>query len=56
MGRSVILQLLVVVTVLVAIDLIARAAGWDFRVSIIGSVLLTLAVSGILALVRRSST
>lgn len=53
MGRSFVLQLMILVVILLGINLLAALAGWDFRVSIIGSVLLTLLLTAVLSLFRR---
>ena len=53
MRRNPILSLLVFVAILVAINVVARFAGWEFRVSIIGSILLTVVLSAVLSLFNR---
>ena len=53
MGRSFLVKLAVFVLILVAINVVAALAGWEFRVSIIGSVILTLIISLVLNLFMR---
>lgn len=53
MRGSSILRLVVFVLILVAINVVARLAGWEFRVSIIGSILLTVIISVIFNLFSR---
>jgi putative effector of murein hydrolase LrgA (UPF0299 family) len=53
-ARSRIAQLVVFVLVLVAINVVAQVLGLNIRISIIGSIVLTLIVGGVMALTRRS--
>jgi putative effector of murein hydrolase LrgA (UPF0299 family) len=53
-ARSPIAQLVVFVLVLVAINVLAQVLGLNIRISIIGSIVLTLIVGGVMALTRRS--
>jgi putative effector of murein hydrolase LrgA (UPF0299 family) len=53
-ARSPIAQLVVFVLVLVAINVVAQVLGLNIRISIIGSIVLTLIVGGVMALTRRS--
>jgi putative effector of murein hydrolase LrgA (UPF0299 family) len=53
-ARSPIAQLAVFVLVLVAINVVAQVLGLNIRISIIGSIVLTLIVGGVMALTRRS--
>ena len=52
-ARSPLGQLLVFVLVLIAINVVAQLLGLQLRISIIGSIVLTLVVGGIMALGRR---
>lgn len=52
-GRSRFGQLVVFVLVLIAINVVARLLGLQLRVSIIGSIVLTLIVGGVMALSNR---
>jgi putative effector of murein hydrolase LrgA (UPF0299 family) len=53
-ARSPIAQLVVFVLVLIAINVVAQVLGLNIRISIIGSIVLTLIVGGVMALTRRS--
>jgi putative effector of murein hydrolase LrgA (UPF0299 family) len=53
-ARSPIAQLVVFVLVLVAINVVAQVLGLNIRISIIGSIVLTLIVGGVMGLTRRS--
>jgi hypothetical protein len=53
MGRNFLVKLAVFVLILVAINVVAALAGWEFRVPIIGSVILTLIISLVLNLFMR---
>jgi len=53
MRGNLLLQMVVFVLILVAINVVAALAGWEFRVSIIGSVILTLIISLVLNLFTR---
>jgi hypothetical protein len=46
-------QLIVFVVVLIALNVVAQLLGLQVRISIIGSIVLTLAVGGIMALMNR---
>lgn len=50
MGNNFFFRLAVFVLILVAINVVAALAGWEFRVSIIGSLILTLIISVVLNL------
>lgn len=52
-ARSPIAQLLVFVLVLIAINVVAQVLGLNIRISIIGSIVLTLIVGGVMGLTRR---
>ncbi|HUS41957.1 MAG TPA: hypothetical protein VMY16_04755 [Ilumatobacteraceae bacterium] len=52
-ARSPIAQLVVFVLVLIAINVVAQVLGLNIRISIIGSIVLTLIVGGVMALTRR---
>ena len=51
--RSPIAQLVVFVLVLIAINVVAQVLGLNIRISIIGSIVLTLIVGGVMGLTRR---
>ncbi len=53
MGRNFFFKIAIFVLILVAINVVAALAGWEFRVSIIGSVILTLIISVVLNLFTR---
>jgi putative effector of murein hydrolase LrgA (UPF0299 family) len=53
-ARSPIAQLVVFVLVLIAINVVAQVLGLNIRISIIGSIVLTLIVGGVMGLTRRS--
>jgi len=53
-ARSPIAQLVVFVLVLIAINVVAQVLGLNIRISIIGSIVLTLIVGGVMSLTRRS--
>lgn len=53
MGGNFLLKIGVFVLILVAINVVAALAGWEFRVSIIGSLILTLIISLALNLFTR---
>jgi putative effector of murein hydrolase LrgA (UPF0299 family) len=53
-ARSPIARLVVFVLVLMAINVVAQVLGLNIRISIIGSIVLTLIVGGVMALTRRS--
>jgi uncharacterized membrane protein YvlD (DUF360 family) len=53
MGGNFLFKIVAFVLILVAINVVAALAGWEFRVSIIGSVILTLIISVILNLFTR---
>lgn len=52
-ARSPIAQLVVFVLVLIAINVVAQLLGLNIRISIIGSIVLTLIVGGVMGLTRR---
>lgn len=52
--RSPFAQLIVFVLVLIAINAVAQVLGLNIRISIIGSIVLTLVVGGVMGLSRRS--
>jgi len=52
-ARSPIAQLFVFVLVLVAINVVAQILGLNIRISIIGSIVLTLIVGGVMGMTRR---
>jgi len=52
-ARSPVAQLVVFVLVLIAINVVAQVLGLNIRISIIGSIVLTLIVGGVMALTRR---
>lgn len=52
-ARSPIAQLIVFVLVLIAINVVAQVLGLNIRISIIGSIVLTLIVGGVMGLTRR---
>ncbi len=52
-SRSPLAQLIVFVLVLIAINVVAQLLGLQLRISIIGSIVLTIIVGGIMALTRR---
>ncbi len=52
-ARSPIAQLVVFVLVLIAINVVAQVLGLNIRISIIGSIVLTLIVGGVMGLTRR---
>jgi len=52
-ARSPIAQLVVFVLVLIAINVIAQVLGLNIRISIIGSIVLTLVVGGVMGLTRK---
>ena len=52
-ARSPITQLIVFVLVLIAINVVAQVLGLNIRISIIGSIVLTLIVGGVMGLTRR---
>jgi putative effector of murein hydrolase LrgA (UPF0299 family) len=53
-ARSPIAQLVVFVLVLIAINVVAQVLGLNIRISIIGSIVLTLIVGAVMGLTRRS--
>ncbi len=53
MNRSAFGQLVVFVLVLIVINVVAQLLGLQLRISIIGSIVLTVVVGGIMALTRR---
>ena len=53
-ARSPIAQLIVFVFVLIAINVVAQVLGLNIRISIIGSIVLTLIVGGVMGMTRRS--
>jgi putative effector of murein hydrolase LrgA (UPF0299 family) len=52
-ARSPVAQLVVFVLVLIAINVVAQVLGLNIRISIIGSIVLTLIVGGVMGLTRR---
>ena len=54
-ARSPIAQLVVFVLVLIAINVVAALLGLQLRISIIGSIVLTLVVGGVMAVANRRS-
>jgi putative effector of murein hydrolase LrgA (UPF0299 family) len=54
-ARSPLGQLLIFVLVLIALNVIAQLLGLQIRISIIGSVVLTLILGGIMAMTRRGN-
>lgn len=52
-ARSPFAQLIVFVLILIAINVIARVLGLNIRISIIGSIVLTLIVGGVMGLTRK---
>jgi len=52
-ARSPIAQLIVFVLVLIAINVVAQVLGLNIRISVIGSIVLTLIVGGVMGLTRR---
>lgn len=52
-ARSPLGQLLVFIAVLIGINVVAQLLGWNFRVSIIGSVVLTLILAVVMGATRR---
>ena len=52
-ARSPIAQLVVFVLVLIAINVVAQVLGLNIRISIIGSIVLTLILGGVMGLTRR---
>lgn len=52
-ARSPIAQLVLFVLVLIAINVVAQVLGLNIRISIIGSIVLTLIVGGVMGLTRR---
>mgnify|MGYP001820129315 CR=1 FL=1 len=52
-ARSPFAQLIVFVLILVAINVVAQVLGLNIRISIIGSIVLTLIVGGVMGLTRR---
>ena len=52
-ARSPIAQLVVFVLVLIAINAVAQVLGLNIRISIIGSIVLTLIVGGVMAVANR---
>jgi hypothetical protein len=52
-ARSPIAQLVVFVLVLIAINVVAQVLGLNIRISIIGSIVLTLIVGAVMGLTRR---
>lgn len=52
-ARSSFAQLIVFVLVLVALNVVAQLLGFQMRINIIGSIVLTVVVGGIMALTRR---
>jgi putative effector of murein hydrolase LrgA (UPF0299 family) len=52
-ARSPIAQLIVFVLVLIAINVVAQVLGLNIRISIIGSIVLTLIVGGVMGMTRR---
>lgn len=53
-ARSPFAQLIVFILVLIAINVVAQVLGLNIRISIIGSIVLTLIVGGVMGLSRRS--
>ncbi|MGI9616124.1 MAG: hypothetical protein ACR2QO_24635 [Acidimicrobiales bacterium] len=53
MSRSPLGQLVVFVLVLIVLNVVAQLLGLQIRISIIGSIVLTLVVGGIMALANR---
>jgi hypothetical protein len=51
--RSPIAQMVVFILVLIAINVVAQILGLQIRISIIGSIVLTLVVGGIMAMTNR---
>lgn len=52
-ARSPFAQLIVFVLILIVINVVAQLLGLNFRISIIGSIVLTLIVGGVMGLTRR---
>ena len=52
-ARSPFAQLIVFVLILIAINVVAQLLGLNIRISIIGSIVLTLIVGGVMGLTRR---
>lgn len=52
--RGPIAQLVVFVLALIAINVVAQVLGLNIRISIIGSILLTLVLGGVMGMARRS--
>lgn len=53
MSKNFFFKIAALVLILVVINVVAALAGWEFRVSIIGSVILTLIISLVLDLFTR---